>query len=90
MITWRHYIPALVCFGLAFVFLSLPFLAVFLVVSGLIAIGAFYALLIRKIQKLQTQPGQKPDDIYATWKTEEPNFRNVSVFMIKKTGLMRE
>ena len=89
---WKHYIPALVFFGLGIFFAIFPSFAAFLVILGLFFFAALYAFVIYRFHKLQTDaqvfytaaqgPGADGGDpSYGFHGFQEPSFRNVSVYI---------
>ena len=86
--TWRHYIPALFCFLLAFIFLIFPILAAILAITILVAIGGLYSYFVARIHRgLRSARHQTmPTD----WSHEEPSFRNVSVYVVNHSKWLNE
>lgn len=83
---WQHYIPSLAALGIAFTVLVFPILAVLLVVGGLMTFAALFSYVVFRIHKAQDRSRAPDAEIFdAEFKDfNEPNFRNVTVYMVRK------
>ena len=80
----KPYIPAGLSFLMGLMVLWLPGLAVFLVVGGLFTFGVLYAFVVYKLREaVQRQTGSAAFEDAGS-ETMEPNFKNVTVYMVKK------
>lgn len=72
---WKHYLPAAMMALLGFLFLAVPQLAVFLVVSALFSLALMYAYIVYQFHR-GMRVGMRPET--------EPSFRNVSVTVFQR------
>jgi len=85
---WRYYLPAVGAFGLGFVFLVLPALAVLLVVGALFAFGVLYAGIIYRFHEYKRNSSTARDKFYGGM--GEPNFKNVTFRMGRQVRFFRD
>ena len=79
---WKFYTPSLLGLALIAFLYAFPFFAIFLLSAGVFLVSIIYAVIVTKFLKLRR-------DFYARGgmgeAPSEPNFRNVTVNLIKKS-----
>lgn len=82
----KHYIPAIISSLLAILFLLVPEIAVFLLSGALFTFAIFYTFMVYQFQKAKKHFDQSQQTDFSQDQTgfTEPNFRNVTIRMIKR------
>lgn len=89
--TLKHYLPSLLSFGIAALFISIPALAVFLLAGGFILFGSAYAFLVYQMSKGTRRSGGMFSQSYqyhheSDNNRPEPTFKNITIRMIRRQG----
>ena len=99
---WKHYLPAVVAFFAAWMFMRFPVLAAMLVSGVLVFFAVLYAFIVFQVHRTRAQM-EAASDMYSgdgfqgdfkreesgVWSSDvgEPNFKNVSIKITRLSGL---
>ena len=76
---WKHYLPGIFSFGMAWIILMVPSIAVFIILSFLVTFGVLYIFVVYQLHK-----GLVNDFEFRSSNPDAPGFKDVTVHIIRR------